>query len=182
MAEGIVFGIPVPVLILIGLAAIIAFFLHSTKYGVYLFAIGRNDKAAAYSGVNVPAMRTVSYIICSVMCGIAGILYAIYSMGVQPAAAGQAYELYGIAAAVVGGCSMRGGEGTVLGMIIGAAILKTLTNAILMLEIPTVWEFSVIGLVILAGVLADTVYKARRAQRTQPNQGISPSQAVERST
>lgn len=167
IANGSLIGIPIPVLIMVGLALIWTFYLHLTKHGVYLFAIGRNDKAAAYSGVNVGAMRTISYVICAVMAGIAGILFGVYSNSVQPAAAGQAYELYAIAAAVVGGCSMRGGEGTILGMIIGAAILKTLTNSINLLGIQTVWEFSVIGAVILAGVLADTFYKSRGGKKAK---------------
>lgn len=174
LVEGHVLGVPVPLLLMAGLAAICAFYLHTTKFGVYLFAIGRNEQAAAYSGVNVNAMKTSSYVICSVMCGVAGILYAIYSNSVQPASAGQAYELYAIAAAVVGGCSLRGGEGTVLGIIIGAAVLKTLTNAINLLGINTVWELSVIGVVILAGVLADTVYKARAARPARVAVGAQP--------
>jgi ribose transport system permease protein len=165
LGDGEIWGIPTPVLILLGVAAIAAFYVHLTKYGVYLFAIGRNEKAASYSGVNVPRMKTTAYVTCAVLCGIGGILYATYSNSVQPATTAQGYELYAIAAAVLGGCSLRGGEGTVLGIVIGAAVLKTLINAIGFAGITSVWEFSVIGVVILAGVLADTVYKARGAKK-----------------
>jgi ribose transport system permease protein len=175
LVEGKLLGVPTPLIVMAVLALICAFYLHMTRYGVYHFAIGRNEQAAGYSGVNVKSVKTMSYVICSVMCGIGGILYAIYSNSVQPASAGQAYELYAIAAAVVGGCSMRGGEGTVIGMIIGAAIMKTLTNAIILLNISSVWELAVIGVVILAGVLADTVFKARKARIVKaPAQAASP--------
>lgn len=164
LGSGDFHGIAIPVLILIGIAAVTAFILHFTKYGRYLYAIGRNEKAVAYSGVNVPAMKTASYVICAVLAGVAGILYAGYTNSVQPATTGQAYELYAIAAAVLGGCSMRAGEGSIIGIIVGASILKVLTNAINLTGISTLWEFSVIGAVILAGVIADAMYKRRVAQ------------------
>lgn len=152
---------------LVVVAIICAFFLHFTKYGRFLYAIGRNEKAVAYSGVNVPVMKTWSYVACSFLAGLAGILYAAYTNSVQPASTGQAYELYAIAAAVLGGCSMRAGEGTIVGIIIGAAILKTLTNGINLVGISTLWEVAVIGTVILVGVIADMLYK-QRASKTTP--------------
>lgn len=164
MGNSDIHGIPVPVIMLACVAIVTAFILHFTKYGRYLYAIGRNEKAVAYSGVNVPRMKTASYVICAVLAGVAGILYAGYTNSVQPATTGQAYELYAIAAAVLGGCSMRAGEGSIIGIIIGASILKVLTNAINLTGISTLWEFSVIGAVILAGVIADAMYKRRVAR------------------
>lgn len=163
MGSGDVYGIPTPFVVLFGIAIITTFFLHFTKQGRYLFAIGRNEKAVAYSGVNVPRMKTIAYVLSAVLAGVAGILYAGYTNSVQPATTGQAYELYAIAAAVLGGCSMRAGEGTIIGIIIGASILRVLTNAINLLGISTLWEFAVIGAVILAGVIADAAYKKRSA-------------------
>ncbi|MBP6964953.1 MAG: ABC transporter permease [Armatimonadetes bacterium] len=154
-------GIPAPVVILIVVGIIAHFFMRYTVYGRYLYAIGRNPDAARYSGVKVDRMQTGAYLACAVLAGIAGILHASYTNSVQPATTGQAYELYAIAAAVLGGCSMRGGEGTVLGIIIGASIMRVMYNGIILVGIPTFYEFAVIGLVILIGVVADASVKSR---------------------
>jgi ribose transport system permease protein len=84
---------------------------------------------------------------------------------VSPANHGNAYELYGIAAAVLGGCSLRGGEGSVVGIVIGAALLQVLKNLVNLLEIPSSLDFAVMGAVILVGVMADQFFTARRNRR-----------------
>jgi ribose transport system permease protein len=168
LGDGLVFGvIPTPVVILAVVAVVAAFFMHFTIYGRYLYAIGRNPNAVEYSGVSVGKIQTLSYIICAVLTGIAGILYAAYTNSTQPASSGSAYELYAIAAAVLGGCSMRGGEGSIFGIIIGAAVLKVMANGINLVGISTFLEFTVIGVVILGGVIADAAYKQRTAQRVK---------------
>ena len=91
--------------------------------------------------------------------GIGGVLFALDVNSVQPAVHGNFYELYAIAAAVLGGCSLRGGEGSILGAVIGAAVLRVLYNAINILGIPTQLEFAIIGAVILLGVIADELVK-----------------------
>ena len=96
-------NIPIPVIVLAVVAIIAHFFMRYTVYGRYLYAIGRNPDAARYSGVKVDRMQTASYLVCAVLAGLAGILYATYTNSVQPATTGQAYELYAIAAAVLGG-------------------------------------------------------------------------------
>lgn len=164
LGDGNWLGIPAPVVILVIVAAIAHFFMRYTVYGRYLYAIGRNPDAARYSGVKVDRMQTGSYLACAILAGIAGILYAGYTNSVQPATTGQAYELYAIAAAVLGGCSMRGGEGTVLGIIIGASIMRVMYNGIILVRISTYYEFAVIGLVILIGVVADASVKRRAAR------------------
>ncbi len=164
LGDGNWLGIPAPVVILVVVAAIAHFFMRYTVYGRYLYAIGRNPDAARYSGVRVDRMQTGSYLACAVLAGIAGILYAGYTNSVQPATTGQAYELYAIAAAVLGGCSMRGGEGTVLGIIVGASIMRVMYNGIILVKISTYYEFAVIGLVILIGVVANASVKRRAAR------------------
>jgi ribose transport system permease protein len=159
LGDGFILGIPTPVVILAGVVIIAAFFLHFTVFGRYLYAIGRNPQAAEYSGIKVGRMQTVAYIACGALAALAGILYATYTNSVQPSAMGQAQELYAIAAAVLGGCSMRGGEGTVVGVIVGAAIMRLMYNGINLLGIAPAWEYVVIGYVILIGVIADSVYK-----------------------
>lgn len=165
LGDGELFGIAYPVLILIVVALIAHFFMRYTKYGRYLYAIGRNADAARYSGVKVDRMQIASYLACAILAGLAGILYAAYTNSIQPATTGQAYELYAIAAAVLGGCSMRGGEGTVPGIIIGASIMRVMNNGIILVGISPFWEFAAIGTVILIGVVADSTVKQRAAKR-----------------
>jgi len=168
LGDGFVFGIPTPVVILVGVALIASFFMHFTVYGRYLYAIGRNAQAAAYSGVKVGRMQTAAYVACGGLAALAGVLYATYTNSVQPATTGLAYELYAIAGAVLGGCSLRGGEGTIVGIIVGAAIMRVMANGINLLGIAPAWEFAVVGYVILVGVIADSLYRQRAARRGGP--------------
>lgn len=172
---GIHFDLPVSFIIMAVLGVAAAVFLNRTVGGRQLFALGGNTTAARYCGVNTDRMTTLAYVICSGMAGIAGILFALDVNTVQPASHGNFYELYAIAAAVLGGCSLRGGEGSILGVVIGAAIMRVLYNSINLLGIPTQLEFAIIGAVILAGVIADELakrfFKARRtahAERSGP--------------
>ena len=153
------FGIPMPFVVLVVIAVLAAIFLNFTVWGRYLLALGRNEEAARYSGINTDMMIIVAYIIGAVTAGIGGILFALDVNSVQPAVHGNFYELYAIAAAVLGGCSLRGGEGTIIGIIIGAAVMRVLYNAINILGIPTQLEFAIIGAVILLGVIADELVK-----------------------
>ncbi len=159
------FGIPMPFIVLIVLALLAGFFLNYTVWGRYLLALGRNEEAARYSGINTQRMIIVAYVISSVTAGIGGVLFALDVNSVQPAVHGNFYELYAIAAAVLGGCSLRGGEGTILGVVIGAAVMRVLYNAINILGIPTQLEFAIIGAVILLGVMTDEVVKRVAARR-----------------
>ena len=151
--------VPAATLWLLVIAVVAAIFLNRTIYGRYLLALGRNVEAAKYSGINTDRMIIVAYIICSVCAGIGGILFALDGNSIQPASHGNFYELYAIAAAVLGGCSLRGGEGSIAGVVIGAAVMFVLYNAINLLGIPSTLEFSIIGLVILVGAMTDEVAK-----------------------
>ncbi|MBI2842613.1 MAG: ABC transporter permease [Armatimonadetes bacterium] len=168
LGDGFFLGLPTPVVILAGVAIVAAFFMHFTIYGRYLYAIGRNPQAAEYSGVKVARMQTAAYVACGGLAALAGILYASYTNSVQPASTGLAYELYAIAAAVLGGCSLSGGQGTVIGIIVGAAIMRVMANGINLLGIAPAWEFAVLGYVILIGVVGDSIYKQRGAKRLGP--------------
>lgn len=153
------YRIPYLFVIMAVLAIIAAVVLNRTIYGRYLFALGRNEEAARYSGINTTKMTMSAYIVCSLLAGLGGILFALDVNSVQPASFGEFYELYAIAAAVLGGCSLRGGEGSILGVVIGAAVMRVLYNAINILGIPTHLEFAVIGAVILSGVVIDEMVK-----------------------
>jgi len=158
-------GIPMPFVILVFVAILAAFFLNNTIYGRYLLAIGRNEEAARYSGINTDRMKIIAYVICALLSGLGGILFALDVNSVQPSGQGNFYELYAIAAAVLGGCSLRGGEGSILGVIIGATVMRVLYNSINIMGLPTQLEFAIIGLVILAGVIADELIRRYAAGR-----------------
>ena len=158
-------SIPIPFVILVLLGLLAGLFLNRTIWGRYLLALGRNEEAARYSGIDIERMKILAYVICSGTAGLGGILFALDVNSVQPAAHGNFYELYAIAAAVLGGCSLRGGEGSILGVIIGAAVMRVLYNAINVVGIPTQLEFAIIGGVILAGVVADELIRRLAAGR-----------------
>jgi ribose transport system permease protein len=152
-------AIPMPFLIMIVLGCIAGVFLNHTIYGRYLLALGRNEQATRFSGINTERMTILAYVICSLLAGLGGVLFSLDVNSIQPSGLGEFFELYAIAAAVLGGCSLRGGEGTILGVIIGAAVMRVLYNAINILGIPTQLEFAIIGIVILGGVITDELIK-----------------------
>jgi len=156
-------GIPMPFVLLLIIGAIMWVVLHRSVYGRYLFAVGRNEAAARYSGINSRLVIASAYVVCMALAGIAGILIAFYTNSISPAGHGSFYELYGIAAAVLGGCSLSGGEGSIIGIVIGTALLQVLQNLVNLLGIPSSLNFAVMGAVILLGVLADQLLGQRRA-------------------
>lgn len=159
------FALPMPFISLLVVAAIAGFFLNFTIYGRYLFALGRNEEAARFSGVNTDRVTIGAYVVCSLLAGFSGIVFALDLNTVQPAGMGEFYELFAIAAAVLGGCSLRGGEGSVLGVVIGTAVIRVLYNAINILGLPSQLEFAIIGVVLLAGVMADEMFKRFMAMK-----------------
>jgi ribose transport system permease protein len=165
LANGNLGGIPMPFVLLLIIAAITWVLLHRSVYGRYLFATGRNAEAARYAGINTKWIVTLTYMIAGALTAISGMIFAFYTNSVSPANHGNAYELYGIAAAVLGGCSLRGGEGSVVGVLIGTALLQVLRNLVNLLGIPSSVDFAVMGAVILIGVMADQIFTERRNRR-----------------
>jgi ribose transport system permease protein len=163
LANGSLFGVPMPFVLLIFISIIMWFVLHRSVYGRYLFAVGRNEEAARFSGINTRLVIASSYVIAALLTGISAILFAFYTNSVTPSTQGTFYELYGIAAAVLGGCSLRGGEGSIIGILIGTALLQVLQNLVNLLGIPSSLNFAVMGAVVLVGVLADQIFKNRAA-------------------
>ena len=162
LATGSLAGVPTPFILLIVIAAVMWVVLHRSIFGRYLFAVGKNEVAARYSGINAEFITATAYVICGLTTAIAGILLAFYTNSVSPSSHGNFYELYGIAAAVLGGCSLRGGEGSLLGILIGTALLQVLQNLVNLLGIPSSLNFAVMGAVILAGVVVDQVLRQRK--------------------
>lgn len=160
------FGIPNPCLILIIVAIAAMIFLNLTVYGRYMLALGRNESATRFSGINTDRMIVLAYVICGLLSGLGGLLFVLDVGSAQPVDFGNFYELYAIAGAVLGGCSLRGGEGAILGVVIGAAVMQVLKNTITLVDaIPTNIEFAVIGVVILGGVVVDELVKRYAAKR-----------------
>jgi len=165
LANGNLFGIPMPFVLLILISIITWILLHRSVYGRYLLATGRNPEAARYAGINTNGIVTTAYVVSGTLTAVSGIIFAFYTNSVSPANHGNAYELYGIAAAVLGGCSLRGGEGSVIGILIGTALLQVLRNLVNLLGIPSSLDFAVMGAVILIGVMADQILTERRNRR-----------------
>ncbi len=166
---------PAPLLVLVVMTVLAGFLLGETVWGRHLLALGKSPEAARYSGVRTDRIVILTYVICSFTAGCAGVLFVLDQNSAQPASQGNFYELYAIAAAVLGGCSLRGGEGSILGVVIGTAVVRALYNSINLLGIPTQLEFAIIGAVILAGVIVDEMVKRvvarRRARRTRDRPG-----------
>ena len=165
LANGNIFGVPRPFVLLLIIAVITWLVLHRSVYGRYLFATGRNAEAARYAGIDTKNIVMLTYVISAALTAISAIIFAFYTNSVSPANHGNAYELYGIAAAVLGGCSLRGGEGSVVGILIGTALLQVLRNLVNLLGIPSSLDFAVMGAVILLGVMADQIFTERRNRR-----------------
>ncbi len=161
LASGDLFGVPLPFIYLIVIAVIAGIALHRSVYGRYLYAVGRNEEAARYSGINTHRIVGSAYVLSGLLAAFSAILIAFYTNSISPSIHGNLYELYGIAAAVLGGCSLRGGEGSIFGIVIGAALLQVLQNLVNLLGIPSSLNFAVMGLVILLGVIADQLVKRR---------------------
>lgn len=164
LASGSVGGVPMPFVVMCVVAAMAWVLLHRSVYGRHLFAVGHNAEAARYSGVGTKTVVAWAYALSGVLAAVSAVIIAFYTNSISPASHGNFYELYAIAAAVVGGCSLRGGEGTVLGIVIGAALLQVLRNLVNLLDIPGSLDFAVMGAVILIGAVADQLF-GRRTRR-----------------
>ncbi|MEY3175699.1 MAG: Ribose transport system permease protein RbsC [Planctomycetota bacterium] len=163
--EDLVFGIPIPFFLLLLIAMLAALFLNRTIWGRYLLALGRNEEAARFSGINTARITVLAYVLCSLLAAVGGMLFALEFSSISPSSFGNSFELYAIAAAVLGGCSLRGGEGSIAGVVIGTAVMQVLNNLIVLLKIPQSLEATIIGAVILLGVLGDEIVRRAAARR-----------------
>lgn len=155
-------GVPVPngVLVLFIVAGIASYILGRTVLGRYCFALGSNEEAARLSGVSVDNWKMAVYSLSGAICGIAGLVIASRLNSAQPAL-GQGYELDAIAAVVIGGTSLAGGRGTILGTVIGALIMSVLLNGLRILSMPQEWQTVVTGSIIIIAVYADMMRKRK---------------------
>ncbi|HTR41590.1 MAG TPA: ABC transporter permease, partial [Pseudomonadales bacterium] len=142
LASGDFLGVPMPFVFLVIISIIMWIVLHKSIYGRYLYAVGHNEEAARFSGINTRLVITCTYVLAGLLTGISGILFAFYTNSGSPSTHGNFYELYGIAAAVLGGCSLRGGEGSIIGILIGTTLLLVLQNLVNLLGIPSSLNFA----------------------------------------
>lgn len=163
LTAGRFYGIPHSLIAFLVITAVMGIVLHKSVFGRYLFAVGKNEEAARYSGIRTQRIIIAAYVICCGLTAIAAIFIAMYTRSISPSSHGNFYELYAIAAAVLGGCSLRGGEGSILGVVLGTILLQVLQNLVNLLGIPSSLNFAVMGSVILLGVLADQQLTRRRA-------------------
>jgi ribose transport system permease protein len=158
----IVPSVPIPnsVVILFMLAIAASAILNRTALGRYTFALGSNEEAVRLSGVNVDRWKITIYMLAGAICGVAGLLIASRLNSAQPAL-GQGYELEAIAAVVIGGTSLSGGTGTILGTIIGAFVMSVLTNGLRILSVAQEWQIVVTGVIIILAVYIDNLRRRR---------------------
>lgn len=152
--------VPNAVLLFFAVAILAALALNYTILGRYTYALGSNEEAVRLSGVDVDRWKTTVYTVDGGICGVAGIVMAARLNSAQPAL-GQGYELEAIAAAVIGGTSLSGGEGTILGTVIGAFIMSVLTNGLRILSVPQEWQTVVTGVIVIFAVYADILRRRR---------------------
>ncbi|GAB5559788.1 MAG: ABC transporter permease [Synoicihabitans sp.] len=152
---GEILGLPAAFIAFIAICAITYYALHLSVFGRYLLALGRNEQAARYSGINTTLVTIFAYIACTVFASISALFFALYTADVVPSMHGNFFELYAIAGAVLGGCSLRGGEGTVVGIILGTTVLLVLQNMVNLLGYDSSFSKVITALVILGGVLVD---------------------------
>lgn len=155
------FPIPNAVLIMFIVAVLSAVILNKTALGRYTFALGSNEEAVRLSGVNVDRWKVIIYAFSGGICGIAGILIASRLNSAQPAL-GQGYELDAIAAVVIGGTSLSGGVGTILGTIIGAFIMSVLINGLRIMSVAQEWQMVLTGLIIILAVYTDNLRRKKQ--------------------
>jgi len=165
LCQGQFAGIPLPFIYLMVTALIAWVVLHHSVYGRYIFAVGRSEMATKYSGISSAKIIGSTYVICAVLTAVSAMLFCFYTGSVSASVHGNFYELYGIAAAVLGGCSLRGGEGSIVGIVIGTAIIILIQNTVTLLGGKSAWEAAIVGGVIFIGVFIDLVLPKLRAAK-----------------
>jgi ribose transport system permease protein len=164
LGQGTVGGIPISFLILLGVAVVISVVLNYTPLGYRIYAVGGNIEAARLSGVNVDRVRIFCYATSGFLAALTGVILAS-RLGQGTPTVGSAYELWGIAAAVIGGTSLMGGAGTVLGAILGSAIVGVMQNGMVLLNVSSYLQDVILGIVLVVAVVYDTLRRSGRKLR-----------------
>jgi ribose transport system permease protein len=159
--NGSLLGLSVPVIILLVMAAGAHVVLKFTAFGRRVYAIGGNEEATALSGINTRRVKFFTYVICGALSAVTGILFVARFQSAQ-ADAGKGMELDAIAATVIGGTSLMGGEGSVVGVLIGAIIMGVIRNGLVLLQVSSYWQELIIGAIIVLAAVLDVVRSRRR--------------------
>ena len=154
--------VPIPVIVMLVLAVLTSLFLSRTVRGRHIYAVGGNEEATRVSGINTQRLKLFVYVACGVFAAIGGILMTA-RLGVAAPTAATSYELDIIAAVVIGGVSLFGGEGTILGVLLGAALMQTIRTGLNLLGFPAYWQPAAIGAVIILAIIFDQWRKKRSA-------------------
>jgi D-xylose transport system permease protein len=154
-------GVQNPVLLLAIIVVIVSYVSNNTKFGRYTYAIGGNRDASRLSGISITGNTFKIFILMGFLCGVSGVVMASY-VGYGTIAAGSGYELIAIAACILGGTSTLGGEGTIVGAMIGALIMASLTNGLQIMNVPAAWQYVLSGVVLVIAVLGDVYLKRNR--------------------
>jgi ribose transport system permease protein len=163
------FGLPAPLCVLAVVALATGILWQRTVWGRHLFALGRNEEASRFAGVPTGRLTVLAYVACSLLAGLGGCLFVLDVNSAQASSFGSFYELYAIAGAVLGGVALRGGEGLVIGVVLGAALMQLLSNTINLVANSNQLEFAIVGAVILLGAAFDELLrrwiKLRKSKR-----------------
>ncbi len=158
LADGNVIGIPFPIFISIILTIIIAFILKYTTYGRGVYSLGGNEEATRLSGISIPYIRIVTYTLSGLCCAVAGLIFHA-RVGAAPPSAGTGYELNAIAAVIIGGTPLTGGQGKIIGTVIGALLMAVISNGLNIIEVDPYWQSIVIGAIIVFAVMMSNLKK-----------------------
>jgi ribose transport system permease protein len=163
LGQGDLLGIPMPFVILLGVAAVCGTILHLTALGRHMYVVGGNLQAARAAGINADGVRIFAYVACSLIAGLTGVVVAA-RLGQGNPNVGGAYELWAIAATVIGGTSLFGGEGTILGAVLGGGIMAVVANGMVVIDVSAYYQDIVLGLILVGAVTVDILRKRRETQ------------------
>ena len=164
IGQGFIFNlIPIPVVIAVVLAIIVHIILSRTAFGRRIYLLGSNEEAALLSGININSMKVAIFTICSALAAVEAVIETSRMATGQPAS-GSGYELAAIGAVIIGGASLLGGEGTILGTMLGAILLGLITNGLILMGISSYWQQVFSGVIIILAVALDTW---RRSQKSK---------------
>jgi ribose transport system permease protein len=161
IAAGRLFGLPHLMIFLIVVSFITAMLMSKTKFGTYVYAVGSNQQAARLSGINVNKVKTLIFVYAGTLYGLAAFLLASRLTSIQAASAGSGYEMDAIAAVAIGGTSMDGGKGKILGTFLGVLMLRIINTVLIMANVPPFLNGLVTGVIIIVAVLAQSTKKGR---------------------
>ncbi|MFN3705629.1 MAG: ABC transporter permease [Thermoflexales bacterium] len=160
LGQGYIGPVPTPVVFLVILAIIVALFLSYHVWGTYIYAIGGNETSALLTGLPVDRVKLLTYVLSGALAGVGGVL-VVARLGVSAPTQALGYELFVIASAVIGGVSLSGGRGTVLGAVLGAVLIGVLNNALVLLRVESYWQQAFTGGIILLSALIDRLRQRR---------------------